>query len=64
MKLLRIENSTPPNYRLKLTGHPVTALAINVGGRGTGPSCARAAPGHPAAYPKRYTAILWWKIWA
>jgi hypothetical protein len=46
-------SSTMPNYRLKLTGRPVTALAINAGGRGTGPGYARAAPGHPTAYPKR-----------
>jgi hypothetical protein len=47
-------NEGRPNYRLKLAGHPVTALAMNAGGRGTGPGCTRAAPGHPAAYPKRY----------
>jgi hypothetical protein len=40
----------PANTALKLSVWPVTALAVDAGGRGTGPGCARAAPGHPAAY--------------
>ena len=47
---MRIEVS---DYALKLSGWPVTALAVNSCGRGTGPGNARAAPGHPAAYRKR-----------
>ena len=38
---------------VKQSGRPVTALALNAGGRGTGPVLARAAPGHPAAYCRR-----------
>ncbi len=40
----------PANRALKLTGHPVTALALIAGGRGTGSGHARAASAHPAAY--------------
>ena len=47
----------PANRALKLSVWPVTALAATPGGRGTGPSYARAAPGHPAAYPKRCLGI-------
>jgi hypothetical protein len=40
---------------LKQPGCPVTALALNAGGRAAGPGFARPAPGHPAAYCRRYT---------
>jgi hypothetical protein len=42
------------NFALKLTACPVTALATGSAGLGTAPGCARAAPGHPAAYRWRY----------
>ncbi len=45
----------PSNDRLKQTARPVTALALRDGGPGTDPGSARSAPGHPAAYRRRYT---------
>ena len=46
------------NNRVKQPAQPVTPLALDVGGPGTGPEKARAAPGHAAAYPGRYTHSL------
>ena len=42
-----------PNIRLKQPARPVTPLALVVGGPGTGPDEAMAAPGPAAAYPGR-----------
>ena len=47
----------PSNMALKQPGQPVTALALEAGGRGAVPGVARAAPGYPAAYCRRYTDI-------
>jgi hypothetical protein len=42
------------NNGMKLPARPVASLAVGSAGGGTSPGSARAAPGLPAAYPKRY----------
>jgi hypothetical protein len=64
MTVLDARTQRLSNSRMKLPARPVTALAIPLTGLTMVLAKARAAPVLAAAYPERYTAILWWKIWA